>query len=438
MIRRVAVSVLLALFVLPLAGGAQGLTETSQQLLDAHLYAKARSTLSAIDESDPDFATAARLLGQIYSNGQGVPADPIKAVALWRTAAKLGDLDAMYLLGQAYERGDGVEASAASAYTWYDSAAGEHPMAALRYAEIALANRERGDVITRFEPVDRLRYAADSGVPRAQYLLAQLVMNGATDGIDRDTALELLVTASETVAEANTALGTIAHTSGNTARAGELFDKGLAMGDSEAAAYLGHYAEHGINRSIDRKQAWEYYAQASDIPWAKEGLRRLQRHADSIELLGVRVYGVPRKELWGRFNQLGFPLLANEKHWDVFNASSRLGGTEGVVTVAYAPTSPEYIAEVSYQLKGADRRAARVIYDEVLDSLTDKYGGNTTRDRKNGIRRLFWEKGDTRIELAHQYDESIVRVTYQLAPYSDQLRTIIANSDTAGGLSDAL
>jgi len=428
------------LFTVLLAASAlaDDLEHSTAELLKARLFSDAVEQLEAVSETDPSFGVAQRLLGNIYESGQGVMTDKQRAVRLFRKAAKHGDMEATYRLGRAYETGEGVEASAVSAYTWYDAAALEHPLAACRYAEIALANRDKEGFVVRHDPLDRLRFAADAGVARAQFLLGQLALTGSVEGISEEEALALLEDASASEAEANTTLGMRANQSGEIDTARDRFTKALAMGDSNAAAYLGHYAEHGMGEPINRKKAWDYYQQAKGVTWAAEGLRRLRRNSESVELLGMRMYGATRQEVWKRFRALQLPLLANESHWDTFNASARLGGKKGIVTVAYAPQKPEYVAEISYRLEAADRRAGRDLYKEVQASLTAKYGEVAETTREKSIRRLYWRLDDAVIELTSSSSEPIITITYQLMPYSTSLRNYLAKNDPKGDIRDAL
>lgn len=429
---------LLLTVLLATTASASDLEHSTSELLQARLFSEAVTTLEAVGETDASFGVAQRLLGEIYASGLGVTPDKPRAIRFFREAAKHGDMEATYRLGHAYETGEGVEASAVSAYTWYDAAALEHPQAACRYAEIALANRDKAGFVARHDPIDRLRFAADGGVARAQFLLGQLALTGTVDGISEEEAFSLLEGASASEAEANTTLGMHAHQSGDIDTARDRFAKALAMGDSSAAAYLGHYAEHGMGEPINRKKAWDYYQQAKSVTWTAESLRRLRRNSESIELLGMRMYGATRPEVWNRFRALQLPLLANETHWDAFDASARLGGKKSILTVAYAPQKPEYVAEISYRLEAADRRAGREMYKEVQASLMAKYGEvvDTTRDRS--IRRLYWHLEDAVIELASSTSEPIITITYQLMPYSTSLRNFLAKNDPKGDIRDAL
>jgi TPR repeat protein len=421
-----------------IACGEQGLASEVLTLQDARLYAEAVRRLESIPKDDSSFAEAQRLLGDVHRQGKGASRNDEKAVEYYRTAARLGDADAMYELGAAYESGRGVAASASGAFHWYDAAALEHPMAALRYAEIVLANQGNSDIVARHDPIERLQFAADANVMKAKYLLAGLAMRGMAGDIDTETALALLEEASKDIAEANTLLGQIAHKNGNVDIAKPRFETALEKGDTSAAAYLGHYAEHGIGEAVDRRRAFEMYEKAKGVSWADEGRRRIATHYKSIELFGTRIYGVPREELRARFAGQGLTIVSQEGYFDAFDASSRLAGRGATVTVAYAPTPPAYVAEVTYQFSTEKRRDSLNLYREAEGKLREKYGEPTRNDRKDRTRFLHWTVGDARVVLSHKSSESKVHVTYQLNPYANELRQFVQKTEDRGDLSNAL
>ena len=418
--------------------GAQNLEGDVLKLQDARLYAEAVRRLESITENDGSFAEAQRLLGDVHRHGRGVSKNDEKAVEHYRKAARLGDVVAMYELGVAYESGLGVPVSASGAFHWYDAAALEHPTAALRYAEIVLANQDNSDIVARHDPIERLQFAAGAGVMKAKYLLAGLAMRGAAGEIDTETAMVLLEEASRDIAEANTLLGQIAHKNGNVEAAKPRFEAALDKGDTSAAAYLGHYAEHGIGEAVDRRRAFEMYEKAKGVSWADEGRRRIATHYKSIELFGTRIYGVPREELRTRFAGQGLTILSQEGYFDAFDASSRLAGRDATVTVAYAPTPPAYVAEVTYEFSTEKRRDSLNLYREAEEKLREKYGEPTRNDRKDRTRFMHWTVGDARVVLSHKSSESKVHVTYQLSPYANELRQFVQKTEDRGDLANAL
>ncbi len=98
------------------------------------------------EAGDPE---AQRMLGECYSNGQGVEQDYGQAAQWYRKAADQGNAAAQAALGELYEVGQGVQRNAAEAAKWY-------------------------------------RRAAEQGNARGQYSLAQLYLTG--NGVQQDPA----------------------------------------------------------------------------------------------------------------------------------------------------------------------------------------------------------------------------------------------------------
>ncbi len=67
--------------------------------------------------------SAKSLLGWMYSQGVGMPAEPARALALYTEAAVAGDLSALNNLGELHETGRGVPADPARAVAYYREAA---------------------------------------------------------------------------------------------------------------------------------------------------------------------------------------------------------------------------------------------------------------------------------------------------------------------------
>lgn len=426
-----------AVFVLETQAYADIETETNT-LIEARLFADAHEQLQDVGPTHPDYAVAQRLLGMMFADGTGTEKDLVAAATHFREAAGAGDVESMYQLGQAYEHGWGVAESGESAYHWYDRAAQEHIGAAVRYAEIALANRERSDLVVRHDPIERLEFAAEQGNLRAKYLLGQLVLNGQTEEIDQATAIGMMKEVSSEIPEAYTVLGKFAHLAGDTERAAEYFAKASEGGDREASAYLGRYAEYGELGVIDRKTAWDYYKQARGIGWAEDGLERLRRHSASIELMGLRIWGSTRKEVSTHFQRLGMDIVDSQPNWDTFDANGLAGEREGIVSVAYAPDSPRYVAEVTYRFPSKDRRVVRETYRELETALREKYGIAERGRDSAGERFMTWAVDDVVIHLSMPRKEMTAVATYQLVPFIGQLRAYLDETQHRRGLRDAL
>jgi TPR repeat protein len=61
-------------------------------------------------------------LGECYSNAEGVLKKHARAVAWYRRAADMGDLDAYCNLGKIYSVGRGVSKDIEQAFSWYQRA----------------------------------------------------------------------------------------------------------------------------------------------------------------------------------------------------------------------------------------------------------------------------------------------------------------------------
>ena len=70
-------------------------------------------------------ANAQFILGNMYSNGEGVAENDAEAAKWYRRAADQGDAMAQYNLGSMYRRGEGVPESKVDAYFWFNLAAAQ-------------------------------------------------------------------------------------------------------------------------------------------------------------------------------------------------------------------------------------------------------------------------------------------------------------------------
>ena len=70
-------------------------------------------------------------LGRMYGNGNGVQADPAKALIWFKRAADLGDPGGMAGLGWLYQEGKGVGTDLTKAVMWYRRAADHGNAAAM-------------------------------------------------------------------------------------------------------------------------------------------------------------------------------------------------------------------------------------------------------------------------------------------------------------------
>ncbi|WP_180084051.1 tetratricopeptide repeat protein [Acinetobacter sp. YH12145] len=84
-------------------------------------YFKAKELF--LKAADQKHAKAYNMLGLIYANGNGVPANPEFSTLMYRKSAELGDISGMLILGSAYRNGFGVEKNLSKAFELINSAA---------------------------------------------------------------------------------------------------------------------------------------------------------------------------------------------------------------------------------------------------------------------------------------------------------------------------
>ena len=130
-------------------------------------------------------AEALNVLGNAFSQGQGVPQDLTEAVRLYALAAERGHAPAHFNLGMAYELGRGVAADLAVAFSHYRKAA----EAGFAPAQFNVGNMYGNGIGVRqdfFEAALWFRHGAEAGVPEAQYNLALAYELGR--GVTQDEA----------------------------------------------------------------------------------------------------------------------------------------------------------------------------------------------------------------------------------------------------------
>ena len=413
--------------------------ERVEALIRAGLIKDAQSILEKIEENEPEYGEARNLLGDLHFEGVFGIQSRGKAVGFYREALDAGHVDALYGMGRCYEEGVGVDPSAATAFRWYDMGAAESPRAAARYAEIAIANKDSGILRLKHDPVDRLKYAASAGVARAQWLLGRLALKGELPTEPREAPKRWLEAAAETIPEAKTSLGEIYFRNGRTEEAEALFEQAMEAGDQSAAAYLGHFAEFGITSPRDRRRALAMYRSSKNIPWAREGQRRLEERERSIRIFGLSMYGTTRGEIQEFFNSMSIRRIGGEEHFDAYDVARELGHDGAVMTIAYAPGREAFVAEIGYQIPVEERRAKRAVLDELTRSLVEQYGGEQSEERSKGDRIRRWKTGSVEIALRSMNKQDEITITYQLAPYAKRLKEYVEKREqrNSGEIDDA-
>ena len=403
-----------------------------EQMWQARLYDQAYQMLQKALAEDGTNATAHKLMARSYAEGLGTTADPARRMRHLRQAAEAGHAGAMYALGEAYANGEGAAGSALSALYWFEKAAPTHPEAAFRYAEIQLANQDAAE--GAHDPIEMLRYAADHDVAPAQYLLARLLVAGEISKREEDDPGALLMAAAKTLPEARTAMGVIAHRAGRHESAAQAFIEAHAGGNRRAAAYLGHYAEAGIGREVDRESAMAYYQEASDIAWAREGAIRIQRHMRSPEILGFRVYGVTREEVRAAIGARGIDRVDSAAYFDAYDVSELFPDAEqAALTTAYAPGRPSFLAELHYRIDAPTTREIRQLWNQIDQALEQRYGAAGSHSRERGAQTKIWRIEWTEVQLRMAHSDTRIHVTYHMKPFVDQLAQVLQQRTDGAG-----
>lgn len=135
--------------------------------------------------ADTENAEAQAHLGYMYYKGEGVEADPDRAVDWYRRAAVLGNRDAQYNLAVAYAFGEGVAQDDTQAVRWYRHAAEQGSAIAQYSLGVSYALGE-GVVRDDSQATIWYRAAAEQGYAAAQYNLGYSYRTG--NGIDADDA----------------------------------------------------------------------------------------------------------------------------------------------------------------------------------------------------------------------------------------------------------
>jgi len=121
-------------------------------------------------EADAGDPQCQNLVGYLFQEGLGVPANATEAIRLFQLAAKRGLAMAQCYLGLAYERGLGVSPDEVQAVRWYQLAAAQGDPVGEYFFAMSLA-AGRGIAQDRARAVELLRHAADRGFAAAQVAL---------------------------------------------------------------------------------------------------------------------------------------------------------------------------------------------------------------------------------------------------------------------------
>lgn len=129
----------------------------------------------ARQSADRGHAPGQLLLAELYQQGQGVEADPVRALELLEAAARQGLAEAQYQTGMAWLEGVGTEADAEMALRWLERAAGQdETRAQLQLAKMYFGVSGPQQAAAR----QWLRRAASRGSASAQYQLGMSYLEG--------------------------------------------------------------------------------------------------------------------------------------------------------------------------------------------------------------------------------------------------------------------
>ena len=222
----------------------------------------------AAADNDP---TAMGLLAIGHDAGRlGLETDPVRALALYRGAAQLGNGGAMRRLGRAYARGElDLRPDMARAEAWYLSASlMGNEKAATDLADLYLNGTEGmvGQAADGYAVIERL--AADGMVP-ARMRMAVALLRGQGVKVNVELAMQMLAELSaDGVAAADFRLGQI-HEFGeggvdiDLPQARGYYERSAKAGNLDAADYLARALFAGRGGARDRAAAIDWWDKAA-------------------------------------------------------------------------------------------------------------------------------------------------------------------------------
>ena len=172
------------------------------------------------------------ILGEMYSEGAGVPENQETAVKWYRKAALQGNADAQYYLGECYCFGKGVAENDAEAVKWFQKAAVQGDT----YAQYYLGEcyyLGRGVAENDAEAVKWFQKAAEQGNADAQFQLGHCYLNG--NGVLKDER-----------------------------KAAALYQEAANQGHAKAQYWLGDCYQLGQGIEKDFRKSIEWYKKSMD------------------------------------------------------------------------------------------------------------------------------------------------------------------------------
>lgn len=208
------------------------------------------------------------ILGEMYSEGAGVPENQETAVKWYRKAALQGNADAQYYLGECYCFGKGVAENDAEAVKWFQKAAVQGDT----YAQYYLGEcyyLGRGVAENDAEAVKWFQKAANQEHAGAQYYLGECYYLGRGVSENDAKAVKWLQKAAEQGnADAQTLLATC-YFYGNGVlkderKAASFYQKAANQGHAKAQYWLGNAYQFGRGIEKDFRKSIEWYKKSID------------------------------------------------------------------------------------------------------------------------------------------------------------------------------
>ncbi len=229
---------------------------------------------------------------QAYQRG-----DFLTARKYWRPLADQGNALAQYNMGVLYAEGRGVDTDRGRAMAWWRRAAKNGYLAASHNLALALIEDAslRGNRKAAAEALHLLRRAADGGLVRSQYTLAQMYAYGV--GVRRDDAIArrlLREAAASGLPAAQYNLGKFLRDGRGGPRdpagAASWFEKAALQGHVRAQSRLAvRYARgEGVKRDPVTALAWAMLAAEGGDELAQENAKALRRRLSPAAIARAR------------------------------------------------------------------------------------------------------------------------------------------------------
>jgi hypothetical protein len=225
-----------------------------------YLTAFSEATRRVEEKADPKAMT---LLGELYAQGFGIPADDKKAADWYRLAVARGDREAMFALAMFHFSGRaGPRNGAEMARLLTDAAERGHAVGAYNLGLLYLEGQQFPQDLGR--AAELFRKAADLGNPEAQYALATMYKDGRGVTKDMNEAVRLLASA----AQANNLDATVEYaiamfngvgTAKSEEGAAALFFKAARRGSAIAQNRLARVLAAGRGMPADPVQAMKWH-----------------------------------------------------------------------------------------------------------------------------------------------------------------------------------